>query len=35
MSKHAIETFSATMAQELAPVGVPVSIVEPGSTSPR
>jgi NAD(P)-dependent dehydrogenase (short-subunit alcohol dehydrogenase family) len=31
MSKHAIETFSATMAQELAPVGVQVSTVEPGS----
>lgn len=31
MSKHAIETFSATMAQELAPAGVLVSIVEPGS----
>jgi NAD(P)-dependent dehydrogenase (short-subunit alcohol dehydrogenase family) len=31
MSKHAMETFSATMAQELAPVGVLVSIVEPGS----
>lgn len=31
MSKHAMETFSATMAQELVPVGVLVSIVEPGS----
>jgi NAD(P)-dependent dehydrogenase (short-subunit alcohol dehydrogenase family) len=31
MSKHAMETFSATMAQEMAPVGVLVSIVEPGS----
>jgi len=31
MSKHAIETFSATMAQELAPAGVQVSVVEPGS----
>jgi len=31
MSKHAMETFSATMAQELAPAGVRVSIVEPGS----
>jgi NAD(P)-dependent dehydrogenase (short-subunit alcohol dehydrogenase family) len=31
MSKHAMETFSVTMAQELAPVGVLVSIVEPGS----
>ena len=31
MSKHAMETFSATMAQELAPAGVLVSIIEPGS----
>ncbi len=31
MSKHAIETFAATMAQELAPAGVLVSVVEPGS----
>jgi NAD(P)-dependent dehydrogenase (short-subunit alcohol dehydrogenase family) len=31
MSKHAMETFSVTMAQELAPAGVLVSIVEPGS----
>ena len=31
MSKHAMETFSATMAQELAPAGVLVCIVEPGS----
>jgi NAD(P)-dependent dehydrogenase (short-subunit alcohol dehydrogenase family) len=31
MSKHALETFSATMAQELAAAGVLVSIVEPGS----
>jgi NAD(P)-dependent dehydrogenase (short-subunit alcohol dehydrogenase family) len=31
MSKHAIETFSVTLAQELAPSGVQVSIVEPGS----
>ena len=31
MSKHAMETFSMTMAQELAPAGVLVSIVEPGS----
>ena len=31
MSKHAMETFSATMAQELAPAGALVSIVEPGS----
>ena len=31
MSKHAMETFSVTMAQELAPAGVLVSVVEPGS----
>src|SRR5579862_1546936 len=31
MSKHAMETFSATLAQEWAPAGVLVSIVEPGS----
>jgi NAD(P)-dependent dehydrogenase (short-subunit alcohol dehydrogenase family) len=31
MSKHAMETFSTTIAQELAPVGVLVSIVEPGA----
>jgi Dehydrogenases with different specificities (related to short-chain alcohol dehydrogenases) len=31
MSKHALESFSATMAQELAAAGVLVSIVEPGS----
>jgi NAD(P)-dependent dehydrogenase (short-subunit alcohol dehydrogenase family) len=31
MSKHAVETFTATMAQELATVGVRVSVVEPGS----
>ena len=31
MSKHALETFSATMAQELASSDVPVSIVEPGA----
>ena len=31
MSKHAMETFTDTMAQELAPAGVQVSIVEPGS----
>ncbi len=30
MSKHALETFSATLAQELAPSGVRVCIVEPG-----
>ena len=31
MSKHAIETFTDTLAQELAPAGVRVSVVEPGS----
>ena len=31
MSKHAIETFTDTLAQELAPSGVQVSVVEPGS----
>jgi NAD(P)-dependent dehydrogenase (short-subunit alcohol dehydrogenase family) len=31
MSKHAIETFTATMAKELAPAGVQVSVIEPGS----
>jgi NAD(P)-dependent dehydrogenase (short-subunit alcohol dehydrogenase family) len=31
MSKHALETFSVTLAQELSPSGVRVSIVEPGS----
>jgi NAD(P)-dependent dehydrogenase (short-subunit alcohol dehydrogenase family) len=31
MSKHALETFSTTMAQELVGAGVLVSIVEPGS----
>lgn len=31
MSKHAVEAFSATLAQEMAPSGVQVSIVEPGS----
>lgn len=31
MSKHAMETFSATLAQELAAASVLVSIVEPGS----
>ena len=31
MSKHAIETFTVTMAQELAPAGVQVSVIEPGA----
>ena len=31
MSKHALETFSVTLSQELAPSGVQVSIIEPGS----
>lgn len=31
MSKHALETFSVTLAQELAPSGVQVSTIEPGS----
>jgi len=31
MTKHALETYSATLARELAPSGVQVSIVEPGS----
>ena len=31
MSKHAMETFTDTLAQELAPSGVQVAIVEPGS----
>jgi NAD(P)-dependent dehydrogenase (short-subunit alcohol dehydrogenase family) len=31
MSKHAIESFTDVLAQELAPSGVVVSVVEPGS----
>ena len=31
MSKHAIESFTDTLARELAPSGVRVSVVEPGS----
>ena len=31
MSKHAIEGFTDALAQELAPAGVQVSVVEPGS----
>jgi len=31
MSKHAIESFTDVLAQELAPVGVMVSLVDPGS----
>jgi NAD(P)-dependent dehydrogenase (short-subunit alcohol dehydrogenase family) len=30
MSKHAIEAFSDALAQEMAPLGVQVSVVEPG-----
>ena len=31
MSKHALESFTDVLAQELAPVGVRVSLVDPGS----
>lgn len=31
MSKHALEAFTDSLAQEIAPLGVQVSIVEPGS----
>jgi NAD(P)-dependent dehydrogenase (short-subunit alcohol dehydrogenase family) len=31
MSKHAIEAFSDALAQEMAPLGVKVSVIEPGS----
>jgi NAD(P)-dependent dehydrogenase (short-subunit alcohol dehydrogenase family) len=31
MSKHAVEAFTDSLAQELAPLGVSVSIVEPGA----
>lgn len=31
MSKHAIESFTDVLAQELAPVGVGVSLVDPGA----
>ena len=31
MSKHAIESFTDVLAQELAPTGVKVSLVDPGS----
>jgi NAD(P)-dependent dehydrogenase (short-subunit alcohol dehydrogenase family) len=31
MSKHALESFSDVLAQELAPTGVSVSLVDPGS----
>lgn len=31
MSKHAVETFTDTLAREMVPAGVRVSVVEPGS----
>jgi NAD(P)-dependent dehydrogenase (short-subunit alcohol dehydrogenase family) len=31
MSKHAIEAFTDALAEELAPLGVQVSVIEPGS----
>jgi len=31
MSKHAVEAFTDALAQEMAPLGVQVSVVEPGS----
>lgn len=31
MSKHAIEAFTDSLAEEMAPVGVRVSVIEPGS----
>jgi NAD(P)-dependent dehydrogenase (short-subunit alcohol dehydrogenase family) len=31
MSKHALESFTDVLAQELAPTGVSVSLVDPGS----
>lgn len=31
MSKHAIEAFTDSLAQEMAPLGVQVSVIEPGS----
>src|SRR5215467_13427434 len=31
MSKHAIEAFSDALAAEMAPLGVQVSVVEPGN----
>jgi NAD(P)-dependent dehydrogenase (short-subunit alcohol dehydrogenase family) len=31
MSKHAVEAFTDSLAQELAPLGVQVSVIEPGS----
>jgi NAD(P)-dependent dehydrogenase (short-subunit alcohol dehydrogenase family) len=33
MSKHAIESFTDSLAKELAPLGVHVSVIEPGSYS--
>ena len=31
MSKHAVEAFTDSLAQEMAPLGVQVSVVEPGN----
>ncbi len=31
MSKHAVESFTDSLAQELAPLGVKVSVIEPGN----
>ena len=35
MSKHAVEAFTDSLAAEMAPLGVHVSVVEPGSTTRR
>jgi len=34
MSKHSIEAFTDAWRSEMAPMGVKVSVVEPGLTSP-